>query len=377
VPNSDLPISSRQRYLLAYGANLEELPRVFGQPASSGVIRADPRDFVVSEILPFPLSGAGEHQYLKIRKTGQNTRWVARQLAKRYHLPFKSVSFAGLKDRHAVTEQWFSLHLAGKPDLDLTKAGIDGIEIIESSRHSKKLQRGMLEGNHFRIALQNISGNRDDLQTRLLKLKSSAVPNYFGAQRFGKKSGNLDLLNIPGNGPEPGREARSFGLSALRSALFNGYLAERIDDETWHRGLPGEIVYNECARVYRHVDALTDSDKTGYQSTGLLWGRGQNQATGPALDRELEYFGRFPEVTALLSSYEVRMIRRPLSMRLPDLGWVIAGDTLEVTFTLRRGMYATVVLREIADVVEASALDSKIRPEQLTDARGVDQTSAQ
>jgi len=358
MPDAEAPISSHQRDMLAFGANLDSLPRVFGHPATNGVIRSNPRDFTVVEILPFSLSGAGEHLYLKIRKTGQNTQWVARQLARHYHLPFRSVGFAGLKDRHAITEQWFSLHFAGIPDPDLTDTGIDGIEIIDSSRHSSKLRRGMLAGNRFRITLRNLSGDLEDLQARLTKLSFAAIPNYFGVQRFGKQAGNLDLLNKPEGGRTPSRDARSFGLSALRSALFNGYLAERISDNTWLRLLPGEIVYDGSRRVYRHVDALTDSEE-GYQSTGLLWGCGENQATGSTLAREAEYFGRFPDVTALLSAYKVRMMRRPLSLRLPDLHWTMSGDTLEVVFTLRRGMYATAVLREIADVVEKEEITSR------------------
>jgi len=369
VSNADLPISSGQRDSLACAANLESLPHAFGRPATSGVIRSDPRDFSVSEILPFPLSGVGEHLYLRVRKTGQNTRWVARQLAKRYGLSARSVSFAGLKDRHAITEQWFSLHLAGKPDPDLSVPLIDGVEIVELARHSRKLRRGMLAGNRFRIIVRNLSGDFDELQARLQKLQSMVIPNYFGAQRFGKRAGNLDLLNIPDRARNPGREARSFGLSALRSALFNGYLAERIDEDTWHRSLPGEIVYDAADHVYRHIDALTENVNR-YQATGLLWGCGKNQATGPALERETEYFGRFPEITALLSTYEVRMMRRPLSMRLADLDWEISADTLTVTFTLERGMYATVALREIADVGEPSALQSTTRHEELAVSDG-------
>lgn len=354
MPDSDGPISSHQRELLALGANLDALPRAYGHPAAGGVMRNEPRDFIVAEILPFPLSGAGEHLYLKIRKTGQNTHWVARQLAKHFGLPFRSIGFAGLKDRHAITEQWFSLHFAGKPDPDLTNTGIDGVEIVDSLRHSGKLRRGMLAGNRFRITLRNLSGDLDDLQARLANLASTAVPNYFGAQRFGKQAGNLDLLNVPGTGRAADREARSFGLSALRSALFNGYLGERVDDGTWQRSLSGEIVYDASARVYRHADALMDS-ASRYQTTGLLWGCGENQATGAALARESEYFGRFPDVTALLAAYKLRMTRRPLSLRLLDLDWTLSGDSLQLTFTLGRGMYATAVLREIAEVVETAA----------------------
>ena len=351
VPDPGAPPVFNQHESLACAANLDSLPHAYGRPTVSGIIRQAPGDFVVAEILPFQLSGAGEHLYLRIRKTGQNTRWVARQLAKRFDLAFRSVSYAGLKDRHAATEQWFSLHLPGQPDPDLTNTAIDGVEVVKSSRHSTKLRRGMLAGNRFRIILRDLSGDLSGLEARLRKLSGAAIPNYFGAQRFGKEAGNLKLLEVSDSRRTPSREARSFGLSAIRSALFNGYLAERIADDTWHQILPGEIVYDESREVYRHVDRLAGLDNR-HQSTGLLWGCGENKATGPALAKETEYFGRFPDFTNLLSAYEVRMMRRPLSLRLPDLAWSLSGHSLQLSFTLRRGMYATVVLREIANLSE-------------------------
>jgi len=306
----------------------------------------------VTEELPFSLTGAGEHLYLRVRKTGQNTRWVAKQLAGRLGLPNRAVGYAGLKDRHAVTEQWFSLHLPGRPDPEPHELDIEGVEIMARYRHAGKLRIGALAGNRFRIVVRGLSGSLSALEARLEAVRAGQVPNFFGAQRFGRDGRNLDLLTAPRSKGRRGREATSFGLSALRSALFNGYLAERIDDDSWERPLPGEILHCDATGRYRHVDKIQDGDDPA-QPTGLLWGVGQNQATGEALRRESEYFAHFPDRTAILASYDVRMMRRPLGLRALELVWQLNGDVLELSFTLRRGQYATAVLREIVDFSEA------------------------
>lgn len=333
------------------------MPRAYPLLRVRGIIRQAPVDFTVSEVLPFSLSGTGEHLYIKVRKTGQNTRWVARQLANHCDLPMRSVSFAGMKDRHAVTEQWFSLHCPGQSDPDLTNIGVDGIEIIESIRHIHKLRRGMLAGNRFRIIVRDLTGESSELPARLDNLSHAPIPNYFGAQRFGKDAANLQLIEHAAGRAAPDREARSFGLSALRSALFNAYLAERIDDGTWQTLLHGEIVYDGMKQSYRHANDIV-AGRDGFQTTGLLWGDGVNQATGLALEKETGFFGRVPDITSLLSSYEVRMMRRPLGFRIPELRWKLSEDSLELRFTLGRGMFATVVLREIAHIVEPTTVIS-------------------
>jgi tRNA(Glu) U13 pseudouridine synthase TruD len=44
------------------------------------------------------------------------------------------------------------------------------------------------------------------------------------------------------------------------------------------------------------------------------------------------------------------MSRRPLRLSVGDLSWEISGNTLWLEFHLRRGSYATSVLRELANV---------------------------
>lgn len=338
-----------ERERLRRGADVGLWPRAFGPPPVTGIIRRRPEDFIVEEELSFPLSGAGEHLYLRIRKTGQNTRWVARQLAGALALPHKAIGFAGLKDRHAVTSQWFSVHLPGRPDPDPAGWAIDGVEVVEAVRHSGKLRTGALSGNRFRLVIRDVAGDRAALAERLELLRTRAVPNYFGPQRFGRDGGNLDLLC--GTGRTPDRRARSFGLSALRAALFNLWLARRIEAGTWCEALPGEILYGPADRRFLHEAKHAPGD--GACPTGLLWGDGENQATGVAREHELEFFESFPGTRAILVEFEARMMRRPLCAALADVEYSFEGETLDLGFSLARGQFATAAIRELGEFFDS------------------------
>lgn len=328
---------------LKRGADLAGLPRFFGQPAVKGVIRHEPGDFRVRESLAFDLSDTGEHLYLLVRKTGQNTRWVARQLAHVLNLPFRSVGYAGMKDRHAVAEQWFSVHLPGRADPG--RISIDGVEVLARRRHGTKLRIGALNGNRFSIVLRDLTGDMEELARRLTGLRDGFVPNYFGAQRFGRGGANLDLLGKLGERTigSLGRESRSFALSALRSALFNNYLARRIESNSANRPMCGEIVYGE--EGYRHEPDVR-ARRGEFRPTGLLWGAGESRATGAASEDECAFFAQYPAATKLLASRQLRMIRRPLMIRPAGLEWQFEDRRATLSFSLGRGQFATAVLRE-------------------------------
>ncbi|MAF84376.1 MAG: tRNA pseudouridine(13) synthase TruD [Gammaproteobacteria bacterium] len=328
---------------LRRGADLNALPRIMGLPVTTGIIRTEPADFIVRESLAFELTGAGEHLYLLVRKTGQNTRWVAKQLAQTINLSYRAVGYAGLKDRHAITEQWFSLHLPGCEDPDPEVFAIDGVEVLEQRRHVGKLRVGALRGNQFRIVIRNLDGDCVELERRLSVLRDGLLPNYFGAQRFGRGAGNLGLFGDLERPAKLKRESRSFALSALRSALFNNYLAQRISDGSAATALPGEIVYDEVERTFRHEP---DVRGQSLQPTGLLWGAGENRATDKALECERSFFTQYPATIKLLESQDLRMMRRPLLIRPRELEWQVDDQQMIVSFTLARGQFATALLRE-------------------------------
>ncbi|MEE9422741.1 MAG: tRNA pseudouridine(13) synthase TruD, partial [Gammaproteobacteria bacterium] len=82
----------------------QNLPFAWGGPCGTGILRATPADFRVTEIPITEPEGTGEHNWLYVRKTGANTEWVARQLAIHAAVPVRDLSYAGMKDRNAITE---------------------------------------------------------------------------------------------------------------------------------------------------------------------------------------------------------------------------------------------------------------------------------
>jgi len=325
-----LPEAELER--LHYAADFSLLPRAHDLPLATGVIRHTPADFEVVEQLSFAPSGEGEHLYLRVRKTGQNTRWVAKRLADSAGVPYGAVGYAGLKDRHAVTEQWFSLHLPGQPDPEL--AVPEGVEILDAVRHAGKLRTGQVAANLFRIVIRELDTEPGALASAVATLAERGAPNYFGAQRFGRGARNLELLNRPGR---VNREVRGFGLSALRGALFNGYLAMRIMQHSWDATVAGEVPARDGG------------------GTGLMWGTGENRASERALELEQAWFRLFPETMALLEQQRVRMMRRALALNPTAFVCEPCEGGVALRFALPRGAFATVLLRELGDFRDASA----------------------
>src|SRR5690606_11835333 len=107
-------------------------PRAHGGPCGSAVLKAVAEDFQVDEVLDIPLSGEGEHLWLWVEKRNLNTEEAARRIARATGVPLRSISYAGLKDRQALTRQWFSLHLPGKADPVLDQAEDETLKILKT-----------------------------------------------------------------------------------------------------------------------------------------------------------------------------------------------------------------------------------------------------
>lgn len=325
----------------------------YGGPTARGVLRAAPEDFVVEEDLGFDADGQGEHVLVRVQKRGANTEWVSRQLARFAGVRPMDVSYAGLKDRHALTTQWFSVHLPGRADPDWTGFASEEYRVLSSVRHTRKLRRGALAGNRFVIRLRELTGDMDVLSERLTCIREQGVPNYFGEQRFGRDSGNLARAAalFAGNRREHDRAKRGMYLSAARSYLFNTVLSRRVQQGSWDRALPGEcLVLDGSASFFRANDIdekVTDRlGRWDVHPSGPLWGRG-----APPCGHDLNAME-----AALLAPYEVfrtglecagmEQERRPLRLAARGLNWDLEGGTLTVSFSLTAGSYATSVLRE-------------------------------
>ena len=126
------------------------LARAHGAPPVAGVLRREPADFRVDEELGFEPEGSGPHHWLLVRKTGCTTPYAARLLAARYALPVREVGFAGLKDRHAETTQWFTVP-ARVPGHDPGSGEIAaGVRIVRAVRGRRKLPARSARGQPLR-----------------------------------------------------------------------------------------------------------------------------------------------------------------------------------------------------------------------------------
>ena len=325
-----------------------------------GQFKTSAIDFQVKEILGYEPVGEGEHIYLWVRKTGLNTAYLAEQIAKFTQLPLRAVTYAGRKDKHAQTEQWFSVHLPGKGEFDWTQFHEPGAEVLKSIRHNKKLRTGVLKGNQFNITLRQLSST-SGIDERLEQIKQNGVPNYFGSQRFGNtlhdpRGGNLVLADKMINGEViRNRNKRSMAISALRSWFFNEILNSRLQNDCLNKPLPGDVMQLSgsnsffCAQQIDNSISLRIKQRDIYL-TAPLWGMGQLASQFEVLQFEQNLAQRHLTVTQTLENLGLKQERRAMNLFPNDLEWSWAEDTLNLSFALPAGTFATSVLRELIDV---------------------------
>lgn len=335
----------------------------YGKPQTTATFKASPADFVVVEQLGFEPSGDGQHLALLVRKTGANTSWVATQLASAAGIDARNVGYAGQKDRFAVTTQWFTLDLAGKPAPDWSAVAIEGVEILQASPHRGKLKRGTNAGNHFTITLRDIDPqHRSLLLDKCQLVQQFGVPNYYGLQRFGRYGDNVAqaLLHLKPRGRK-GLASNDMQLSALRSYLFNVSLSQQVrdadsDQSTWatqqHTASYGQQLQLDGSNSRFTVEATDDLQDLGgrlrlgdVHHTLPLWSsNGEHK----------EYEQAFSDIVAKLAQFRLGQDLRATRIMPRDM--VAHYDeqqrVLSISFALHAGQYATSVLREITTLVE-------------------------
>ena len=342
-------------------APVEGLPRAHGDAVLAATIRSQPEDFVVEEIDAFAASGSGEHLLLTVEKRGMNTAFVARRIAQWAGVPESAIGYAGLKDRHALTRQRFSVHLPKKlaPRIEALDAQEPGagqsLRVLDAVWHSRKLPRGALAGNRFTLTLRNVRGDAAAIEARLRAIAARGVPNYFGEQRFGREGGNLDKALAMFGGRRVRREERSMLLSAARSELFNRVLAERVRDGSWDAPLEGEVWVLDGSRSVFGPEPWSEAlaqrlAEFDIHPSGPLWGHGELRSAGAARALELSAVrdAQSARLRAGLEQAGLRQERRATRLRIDGLAWAWPDlDCMTLSFILLRGSYATCVLDEI------------------------------
>ena len=342
------------------------LPRAHGAAVLTARMRSTPEDFVVAEIDAFPPTGTGEHLLLTVEKRGMNTAFAASRIAQWAGVPEMAIGYAGLKDRHAVTRQRFSVHLPKRVAPDIAALESPDLRVLAGSWHAKKLPRGALGGNRFELVLREIDGERSAIDARLRAIADRGVPNYFGEQRFGRGGDNVAGALAMFAGRRMRREQRTMLLSAARSELFNRVLAARVDAGCWDIGLDGEVWMLDGSRSVFGPEPWTPDLQARLAAfdihpTGPLWGRGATRATGDALALETAALsdGDGPDLQSGLEAAGLKQERRANRLRPGALRWEWRdGPALWLGFDLPAGCYATTVLHALGTVLDRSSESS-------------------
>lgn len=314
----------------------------------------DDADFRVVERLEVPEHATGAHWWIRITKIGMNTRDAVRALSALSSARVRQIGYAGLKDRHAVTTQWFSLPIEHLDPESLADRLPEGLVLTDTRRARHAIRRGGLKANRFTIRLRGISGDRAMLERRLAAV-ADGVPNYFGEQRFGRNGENLVRARrlFDGRLADAPRFERGLYLSAARAHLFNLVLGERVRRGHWHQLLDGEVVILDGSRSWFPLveDPATLAARltaVDIHPSGPLHGIGESAARGACARLEADVLATEPGLAAGLEARRMRAERRALRLVPRDLAWTWPGDDLELRFELPSGTYATTVLRELA-----------------------------
>lgn len=326
----------------------------WGGPAGRGRLRTEPADFRVDEVLGFEPGGGGEHAWLYVRKRGLNSDDVAWALARCAGVARRAVGTSGMKDRHAETGQWFSVHLPGREDPDWTACADASWRVERALRNARKLRIGSHRWNRFALRVRALEVDRERLGERLRAVRDGGFPNYFGPQRFGHGGENLRKARAALAGRDGGRRIRGLYLSAARAWLFNRVLARRVADGTWYSPLPGDALMLagtrsvfECRGDEPDLEARIAAFDVDV--TGPLWGVGEQPVSAAVAAREAAWLADEGALCAGLERIGMAARRRPLRAPARDLAWTLSGDTLELAFTLPRGAFATSLVRELLD----------------------------
>ena len=263
-----------------------------------------------------------------------------------------------MKDKHAITTQWLSLSTVGTtPPAQWSLP--DNLTLLAVTKHRNKLRTGHLRGNRFSIRLRGVvAPSPTELEKLVHDLAERGVPNYYGAQRYGHGLQNLAkaLQWLRQQGSGAARRGSRFHAkwmpSVIQSEIFNRYVALRMQQGLDHLML-GEVV--RLSGSSRHFE-VTDPDAELQRLrtrdivlSGPIIGPKMLAASGQAAEleqravRELGLDEAGLEALARLapgSRRDILMWPEELSARMPD------EQTLELSFSLPAGSYATQVVRE-------------------------------
>ena len=331
----------------------------YGAPQVAAVLKSTAADFEVEEVLGFEPGGEGEHLFLWVEKCGLGTHELITRMAKDHDLPPNVFGYSGLKDKHALTRQWLSLHLPGK-EVPFDQPTGEGYRVLRQLRHHKKLRPGTHKFNRFRICLREIRELPDATLQQISSVRAQGFANYFGHQRFGRKQDNVQQALAQLGTRRLSRTRKSMLLSSLRSHLFNQILATRIELGHWHKPLEGDVfMLRGSHSIFSDpLDAalLERFRQQDISNCASLYGSGRNLMCARSAEIEQQIFTENTDITNCLERHDSRLQMRPLRVAAEyfSCDHDPAAGLLRLNLSLPTGSYVTTMLEHFLLLEDAS-----------------------
>lgn len=131
--------------------------------------------------------GHEKHTVFWLEKFNWDTNQAIKEIARELHISVSRIGIAGTKDKRAVTKQRVSVYGVAPHDFD--KVHVEGLRLYDFEESDRKIQLGESGGNRFIITIRGIELSKDELDGRLKEIISelrNGIPNVFGPQRFGE-----------------------------------------------------------------------------------------------------------------------------------------------------------------------------------------------
>lgn len=351
-----LKVGKINKSLYAVKFMRQALPYITQEPGIGGKIKEKQEYFQVIEIPAYEPSGEGNHLYINFTKSGKTTHEVVDSIARVLNLDKNSVGVAGLKDKHALTTQTMSINLEGNTlDESKTTEAFEslGVKVNWTKKHVNKLKPGHLKGNKFIVtitSLQNIGEAFEQAKKIAEKLRKTGIPNFYGEQRFGIDGDNKEKAEkiLGGELKIRDRWLLKLLMSSYQSYLFNEYLVKRVEFG-FDKLIKGDICKKHDTGGLFIVENL-EAEQKRYDNHEISF-------TVPMFGKKLWFAadesGEFEKkilAESKLSDEQLGKLgeglRRVGRILLTDLDLKKVSDGIEVSFTLPKGSFATVVIRE-------------------------------
>ena len=343
-----------------------DVPRLADSlPGIGGHLKELAEDFQVVEVPLYPASGEGGHVYLTLRRSGWTTPDVQAELMRIFRLEKDAVGFAGMKDRHALTTQTFSLALGDEVTAEEVRLRVEGespFSVLEVKRHGNKLKLGHLLGNRFLLRVRGAAPDALERVRPILDLvRLHGVPNAFGPQRFGLDGANARKGRaLLGGRRERRKFLRRLYLSAWQARVFNAWLARRMRAGEFDRLLEGDVAKKtDTGGLFTVTDPTEDTARLHRGEivpTGPLFGFRMRAALGEPGRVEEEMLAAEGVDKNALRRLRVAGDRRRARIDPKDLEVTWEPDGPVFSFELPKGAYATVVMREFLGDPESTAV---------------------